>query len=209
MSNERTCIQCKKSFPETPDYFHKSKDGLHARCKPCRRDHERRRKEKRRTKRLDEIEKGAVDLFVASARLGGANVPHSSELLEVLMEYFGGVRGFANAYMKQLYDSPSGGAFRTKMLDTVVRLVSANTAMGGAKKPLTHWSEEELEEELQQRLLEAAVTINATDVRKLPLVETHLPVAGGMPQIPAVDTANQRADGVPADRQQDEVRGVE
>jgi len=106
MSNERTCIQCKKSFPETPDYFHKSKDGLHARCKPCRRDHERRRKEKRRTKRLDEIEKGAVDLFVASARLGGANVPHSSELLEVLMEYFGGVRGFANAYMKQLYDSP-------------------------------------------------------------------------------------------------------
>lgn len=209
MSNERTCIQCKKSFPETPEHFHKSKDGLHARCKPCRRAHERGRRDKKRTKRLDEIEKGAVDLFVASARLGGANVPHSSELLEVIMEYFGGVRGFANAYMKQLYDSPAGGAFRTKMLDTVVRLVSANTAMGGAKKPLTHWSEEELEEELQQRLMEAAVTINATNVRKLPMVENHLSGAGGMPQIPTVDTAEQRPDLVPVDRQEDQVRGVE
>lgn len=207
--SEKVCIQCKKSLPETEEHFHKSKDGFHGRCKPCRREHERERKQRKRTERLDEIEKGAVDLFVASARLGGANVPHSSELLEVLMEYFGGVRGFANAYMKQLYDSPAGGAFRTKMLDTVVRLVSANTAMGGAKKPLTHWSEEELEEELQQRLLEAAVTINATNVRKLPMVEEGVPAGGGMPQIPSVDTAEQRIDGVSADEQQDQVRGVE
>ena len=201
--SHKTCIQCRKSFPENSEFFHKSKDGLHARCKPCRRAYERGRRDKKRKRKLDDIEKGAVDLFVASARLGGANVPHSSELLEVMMEYFGGVRGFANAYMKQLYDSPAGGAFRTKMLDTIVRLVSANTAMGGAKKPLTTWSEEELEEELNQRLLEAALAINAKDVRKLPVVETSVAVDGGVSPIPAVDTAEQRADSVPADGQQD------
>jgi hypothetical protein len=96
------------------------------------------------------------------------------------MEYFGGVRGFANCYMKQLFDSPSGGAFRTKMLDTVVRLVSANTAMGGAKKPLTAWSEEELEDELRQRIMEAATTIT---VQGIPLKELqhgvqNVPVVG-------------------------------
>lgn len=206
---QKTCIQCRKSFPENSEFFHKSKDGLHARCKPCRRAYERGRRDKKRKRKLDDIEKGAVDLFVASARLGGANVPHSSELLEVMMEYFGGVRGFANAYMKQLYDSPAGGAFRTKMLDTIVRLVSANTAMGGAKKPLTMWSEEELESELNQRLLEAALSLNAKELRNLPVVEAAPAVDGGVPQIPTVDTEKQRADSIPADGKQDEVRGVE
>lgn len=207
--SQKTCIQCRKSFPENAEFFHRSKDGFHARCKPCRRAHERGRRDKKRKRKLDDIEKGAVDLFVASARLGGANVPHSSELLEVMMEYFGGVRGFANAYMKQLYDSPAGGAFRTKMLDTVVRLVSTNTAMGGAKKPLTMWSEDELEEELNQRLLEAALSLNAKDLRKLPVVEATVQVDGGVSQIPSVNPENQRTDGIPADGEHDEVRRVE
>jgi hypothetical protein len=102
------------------------------------------------------------------------------------MEYFGGVRGFANCYMKQLFDSPSGGAFRTKMLDTVVRLVSANTAMGGAKKPLTAWSEEELEDELRQRILEAATTIT---VQGIPLKEMQ----HGVSNVPVVGAENDEA----------------
>jgi len=204
--SKKTCLQCKKSFPETSQHFHKSKDGFHARCKSCRGKHERERKSQQRSKSLDEIEKGAVDLFVASARIGGANIPHSSELLEVLMEYFGGVRGFANAYMKQLYDAPAGGAFRTKMLDTVVRLVSANTAMGGAKKPLTLWTEDELEEELQERLLEAAVTINASHMPALPLVETSHQDPRRVPEVSADDPAGQ---GLPDDGADRPVRGVD
>jgi hypothetical protein len=148
-----------------------------------------------------------VDLFIASARIGGANIPHSSELLEVLMEYFGGVRGFANCYMKQLFDSPSGGAFRTKMLDTVVRLVSANTAMGGAKKPLTAWSEEELEDELRARILEAATTIT---VKGIPLKEiqhgmSNVPVVGAggdevpVREVPSLPTASDEGRGHSAD----------
>lgn len=176
MSDYKACIECGTSYPATTANFHKSKDGFHAKCRKCRNKGERGARKKKRNKKLEEIEKGAVDLFTAAARIGGANIPHSSELLEVLMEYFGGVRGFANAYMKQFYDAPVGGAFRTKMLDSVVRLVVGNTAMGGAKKPLELMSEEELEAELRRQVLEAAMSLKKVEivdeVRNLPLVQT-------------------------------------
>jgi len=169
----KVCIGCGNSYPATTENFHKAKDGFHARCRKCRNKKIRADRKSKRNRKLEEIERGAVDLFIASARIGGANIPHSSELLEVLMEYFGGVRGFANAYMKQLYDAPAGGAFRTKMLDSVVRLVVGNTAMGGAKKPLELMTEEELESELRRQILEAAVQVRETidAVPGLPLVE--------------------------------------
>jgi hypothetical protein len=63
--------------------------------------------------------------------------------------------------MKQYFDSPPGGAHRTRMLETLVRLVTNNTAMGGAKKPLAHWTEDELEDELRQRIIETAITIKS------------------------------------------------
>lgn len=164
MADHKTCVECGVSYPATVANFHKSKDGLHSRCRQCRNKQERQKNKKKRNGKLAEIEKGAVDLFISSARLGGANIPHSSELLEVLMEYFGGVRGFANAFLKQYYDSPVGGAFRTKMLDTVVRLVTGNTAMGGAKKPLDLMTEEELEAELRRQVIEAAMIMRKVEV---------------------------------------------
>jgi hypothetical protein len=167
----KVCIGCQRELPAATTHFHKSKDGFHARCRKCRNQKIRKDRGKKQNRKLEEIEKGAVDLFVASARIGGANIPHSSELLEVLMEYFGGVRGFANAFMKQLYDAPVGGAFRTKMLESIMRLITANTAMGGAKKPLELMSEEELEAELRRQVLEAAMQIHRVEVVDAPRIE--------------------------------------
>jgi hypothetical protein len=204
---KRRCIQCRSQYPETPDYFHKAKDGgYHARCKKCRSEYEKTQRKTKRQRKLDEIEKGAVDTYIAAARIGGANVPHSSELLEVLMEYFGGVRGFANAYMKQFYEAAPGGAFRTKMLDTRVRLVQGNTAMGGAKKPLDLWTDDELDDELQKRVMQAAMVINAQDVQRLPLVEADFGAPGGMPPLSAEHPIEARPDAVPSDNPDDEVR---
>lgn len=182
MSESKTCIECGVTYPATPTYFHKSKDGYHARCRKCRNKKIRKERKGKRNKKLDEIEKGGVGLFVASARIGGANIPHSSELLETLMEYFGGVRGFGNAFMKQYYDSPVGGAFRTKMLESVMRLVQNNTAMGGAKKPFDLMTDEELEAEIRRQVLEAALTMKLQEkkdeLQRLPVVhqETGVPV---------------------------------
>lgn len=190
MSALRICIGCQQSLPADTKHFHRSKDGFHARCRKCRNRLERGKRQKKRNKKLDEIERGAVDLFVTAARIGGANIPHSSELLEVMMEYFGGVRGFASMYAKQFYDSPAGGAFRTKMLDTVVRLVVGNTAMGGAKKPLELMTEEELEAELRRQVVEAAMNMQKVsvidEVRALPAAQ------GESPEIP--QPANNAAD---------------
>ncbi len=191
VSDLRVCIGCNQSLPATSHYFHRSKDGFHAHCRKCRNKKERGARKKKRNKKLEEIERGAVNTFITAARIGGANIPHSSELLEVLMEYFGGVRGFSNAFLKQYYDSPVGGAFRTKMLDSVLRLVVGNTAMGGAKKPLDLMTEEELEAELRKQVLEAAMTIKRVEVidgdsvPKLPLVETGLQAERVLSEIPA------------------------
>jgi len=188
--SEKVCIECGLAWPATTAHFHKSKDGFHARCRKCRNKKIRGDRKGKRNKKLDEIEKGAVKHFVAAARVGGATIPHSSELLEVLMEYFGGTRGFANLFMKQFYDAPVGGAFRTKMLDTVVRLVKDNTAMGGAKKPLELMTEEELEAELRRQVIEAAMQMKhievVDEVRGLPLVDSSGGRdAGGVSQVSA------------------------
>lgn len=210
---QKACIQCKKTLPATEEFFHKSKDGLHGRCKKCRSKHEKERRGRKIAKKLEGLERGAVDLFLASAKMGGANVPHCSELLEVVMEYFGGVRGFANAFMKQFYDSPAGGAFRTKQIETVVRLVSQNTAMGGAKKPLELWTEDELEDELRQRLIETAITLKAlpAEVRNEGGAEIHAPGGvGGTPTGPGrVEVEGGGGGDGQLPPQQAEVRGPE
>lgn len=209
---EKVCIGCGLSWPATTTHFHKSKDGFHARCRRCRNQKIKGERKKKRNKKLDEIEKGAVNLFVASARLGGANIPHSSELLEILMEYFGGVRGFGNIFLKQYYDSPVGGAFRTKMLESIMRLVQNNTAMGGAKKPLELMSEEELEAELRRQVMEAAMQIKKVEVvdevRNLPMVESPADVdVGRVSEIPA--PGERQGGGVPANLEQHILRGME
>jgi hypothetical protein len=156
----KRCTKCQKDLPAHA--YHVAADGRrHSMCKTCRSERERKRRKKGKDERLDRIEADAVDAFCQVARMGGSNVPHSAELVETILEYMGGVAGFSNLFMKQYYDSPPGGAHRTRMLETMVRLVTNNTAMGGAKKPLSHWSEEELDDELRQRLLETATVINA------------------------------------------------
>lgn len=185
----KTCIDCGRIHPATTEFFHKFKDGLNARCRACRNKKDRKGRALKRNEKLDEIERGGVDLFIKAARLGGATIPHSSELLETMMEYFGGVRGFTNAFMKQFYQAPVGGAFRTKMLDTVIRLVSQNTAMGGAKKPLDLMTEQELEAEARRRIMEAALAITGKvkghEVRNLQVLDAPESGMGAVPAIPA------------------------
>ena len=74
---------------------------------------------------------------------GGAKVPHSAELLESIMTFYGGVDGFAAMLMKHFWASPSGGQQRGKVLEMISKLVTANADQGGSKIPLALWTEEE------------------------------------------------------------------
>jgi len=198
----RICTECGGRYPLTKDHWHRSKDGWHAKCRECRNKSEKRGRDKVRSKKLGEIEKGAVDLFISAARVGGANIPHSSELLEVLMRYFGGVEGFSRAFIKQFFDAPAGGAFRTKQLDSVLRLIVSNTAMGGSKKPLDLMTEEELEAQYRRDVLAAAMAYQG---QKIALEQKHaLPEVqvvqlghagegpGGVPPVPAPDGRDEQ-----------------
>jgi len=194
MSDSRACTQCGVTYELTPQFWHKSRDGFHTKCRACRNKEEKRGRQKLRNKKLTEIERGAVDLFLAASRVGGQTIPHSSELLEVLMRYFGGVEGFGNAFMKQYYESPVGGAFRTKQLETVVRLIVGNTAMGGSKKPLELMTEEELEAQYRRDVLAAAIQMRNSMEKdrhavprlpELPLVSEDAAGSGGVPEVSA------------------------
>jgi hypothetical protein len=149
----KVCSECGQQLPDNQDNFKRKKDGLlDTRCLICRRAINAGKRKRKKAQYLKDVEVGAVNNFLSVAQAGGQNIPHSAEMLERLMEYFGGTGGFAALLVKQYFDSPPGGAARTKMLETVVRLVTKNTDQGGAKKPMTQWTEDELEAELDRRL---------------------------------------------------------
>jgi len=169
---DRQCRDCGKYYPDTEDHFKKRRDGsLDTRCLICRRRTLQGKKAKEKEATLRDIEQGAVNEFLKKTSRGGENIPHSSEVLERLMEYFGGVSGFSGLLMKQYFDSAPGGSTRTKMLEAMLRLVVKNTEMGGAKKPMEQWTDDELEAELDARLARVAQQfqgriINATATEK-------------------------------------------
>jgi hypothetical protein len=149
----KTCTDCGKTLPASAEHFRQRKDGLlDIRCLVCRREKLRGKRKKEDARSLRDIEVGAVASFMTAATTGGESIPHSCEVLERMMEYFGGVSGFTSLLVKQYFDSQPGGATRTKMLDSVLRLVVKNTDQGGAKKPLGQWTDLELEAALDGRL---------------------------------------------------------
>lgn len=156
------CIKCGVEYPLDAEHFHQHKGKeLSGVCKQCHKADRKRDAEKAKAKRrasLKKIEEAGIDLYAKLAQAGGSNIPHSAELVEKVCEYFGGVSGFAAIMVKQYYDSPAGSSTRNKMLETVCRLVQSNVDSGGAKKPLSLWTEEELESELQDRFRKAILS---------------------------------------------------
>lgn len=198
--SDKTCTDCGQTFPESRDHFRKKKDGSwDARCVICRAKVNRGKKKKQKERDMRAIEEGALNAFTKAAGRGGENIPHSSELLERLMDYFGGSNGFAAMMVKQYFDAPPGGSHRTKLLEGIVRLVTKNTELGGAKKPLTQWSDEELESELDQRLRRIAMSVGGgfLDVQVTPQTPSDFAAA-----------VSQALGYVPAERTQGDAGGT-
>ena len=155
----KACRKCGLLRPDTAIDFplYAKKQDVCLSCVTASRRRRRALKAEARDRKIAARETRAVDTMLSAVRVGGATVPHSAELLENVMEYFGGVGGFSAVMMKQYFDAKPGSATRSKMLEMMTRLVTTNAEQGGSKKPLTFWSEEELNAEIDQRLEEAAV----------------------------------------------------
>ena len=169
---ERVCSICGQSKPlDTEHYRYRTQGGssyFTAECLECiakAKAISEARVEEREKKALEDIERSGVDVFLKTYSHGGSSIPHTAELVEQVMRYFGGVGGFSAVLVKQYWDAPAGGSARNRLLETMARLVTKNVESGGAKKPLQLWTEDELEAELEQRMAEAVasytgVTIN-------------------------------------------------
>jgi hypothetical protein len=164
VAESRQCDTCKRVMPLEKKYFPHIRGGtisFQATCRKCK-------VKLKREKELARIEGQAVDSFIGRAVRGGSNIPHTAEMLESLMHYFGGANGFASLAMKQYFESPPGGRMRNSILEMIVRLAAKNTEQGGARKPIQLYSEDELEQEINKRLEQAVLVyggkryINAT-----------------------------------------------
>lgn len=161
---KKTCTKCGEEKPLDKEHFRyrvrNGKGAYTADCKKCIYIYKQKKIEEGKLKRkmaLQEIETGGVNVFLNSITKGGNNIPHTAEVVEKVMSYFGGVSGFSSVVVKQYWDSPPGSSQRNKLLETMCRMVTRNVEAGGAKKPLQFWSEDELEQELDARLAEAAM----------------------------------------------------
>lgn len=165
----RTCAICGNDFPLDKKHFRwRVQDGkgyFTSECLLCRRNARKQAAERKKQKReasMRRVEDAGVQAFLDAITKGGSNIPHSAEVIERVFDYFGGVSGFAAVLVKQYWDSPAGGSARNKLLETMCRLVSKNVDQGGAKKPISLWSEEELEQELNRRFEQAVAVVTGT-----------------------------------------------
>lgn len=171
----RQCEACQQVFPLTPAKWPRvpgSQQAFRYTCKTCH-------KKKKQKAKMDRLEGAAVEAYLAKTISGGSNVPHTAELLESIMHYFGGTNGFASILLKQYFESPAGSRMRNSILEMIVRLAAKNTEQGGAKKPVQLLSEEELEAEINKRLEQAVLTYGG--VRYINAPQEEAAAAPGLP----------------------------
>jgi hypothetical protein len=149
----RRCEECEEDLELKKENFACVR-GTHANferiCRRCKKTLEAKAK-------MQALEAAAVEKFIEVGGTGGSDVPHTSEMLESMMRVFGGTNGFANLVAKQYFDCKPGSRLRNSTLEMVTRLATKNTEHGGAKKPMELMTEEELEEQITQRIQNAAL----------------------------------------------------
>lgn len=169
----RQCEICKqakplKAFPRVPGTQH----NYQRKCRTCK-------AADRNRQQLDKIEREAIRTYLTRTVGGGSNIPHTAELLEGIMNYFGGANGFASLVMKQYFESKPGSRMRNSLLEMVVKLASKNTEQGGARKPVSLYTDEELEDEINGRIKLAVQSYRYIDAPQETTALAGLPAADG------------------------------
>lgn len=70
-------------------------------------------------------------------------IPNLADIVEKLIDRWGGAENFANAYYTEYKNSPSI-AFRGRMLESILRLMQAYAATAGPQEEISGLSEDEL-----------------------------------------------------------------
>lgn len=204
---ERTCNVCGNTYPLDKQHFRWRKDyeAFTAECLACRskqRAASKKRAELKRGETLRRIEEAGVDLFLGSVQGGGSNIPHTAEVIERVFQYFGGTGGMAAVLVKQYWDAAPGSSARNRLLETICRMVTKNVDAGGAKKPLSLWTEEELEQELNKRFEQALSAFQGRTINVRPTEALPAPEEEASESLAAGNTERPDDLGVPAGKPQ-------
>jgi len=119
--SDRICSICGKTYPLDRKHFRwresNGKGRYTAECRSCTAAEKKKAKKKARARRqsaLKQIEVAGAEVFLQTVARGGSNIPHSAEVIERVMQYFGGVAGVSAMVVKQYYDAPPGGSTRSR-----------------------------------------------------------------------------------------------
>lgn len=155
---ERVCRLCQNTYPLTLEFFHGDtarEPPFHLECKTCRNAQKRGKFLALAHEKQEQIRKALV-LQALGAAIKNPQAPHTAEITERVCAHMGGVEGLAISVHEHFLNTEIGGPQRTNMLRIILDLIKANVSLGGAKKPLDYYSEEELESELNARVSQVA-----------------------------------------------------
>jgi hypothetical protein len=159
----RLCNGCKKTFPLTPNNFHRDADdefGYKALCKKCRLTAAKARDDRRLVNNANSLKRDADEILdaatsflqVTSSAAAKNSVPHLAELYEQMMWAFGGSEGMASKYRETFERAPEGGSVRKGILDTIMKTGEKVSEMGVAQVPTELIADDDLSKEVQSRL---------------------------------------------------------
>lgn len=160
---EAMCTQCMKTLPQTPSYFHKdasTESGYKEVCIDCRKKKQEKEHNEELVSKVEALDKGALRFLDIATQRDANRVPHLAELFEQMMHVFGGADGLAKHYLSNYLAAPAGGQVRQRMLDRLIGMGQKVSELGAAQVPLDLIPEDELEKEVQERILSIANTVD-------------------------------------------------
>lgn len=152
----KCCTICQDTLPLDAIHFTRdraSADGFRDECRTCRSEQRKQERKGDIDERLQALDKAALNMIQMVANHDFSRVPHVAEVFECLMRVFGGPQGFAEHYMGTYLSAKPGSQQRIKLLSTVTMLANQATQSGAVQVPKEYLSDEDLERELQKRLI--------------------------------------------------------
>jgi len=152
-STQKQCLgPCHEILPRSEQYFDRSarrRDGFKTWCKRCLTARKKGILDRVLSDSLQKLDTGIL-ASVLRGEQGGPNVPHITQVIEMVMAHLGGVRGFATYYIANLLAAPPGSQTRERMLNKLMAMVQAASSDERVNKPRELESEEELQARVAQ-----------------------------------------------------------
>ncbi len=136
-----------------------SRDGLGTTCKYCTKEEvilSEKREMDERLQRFEEQSLAVLEAITLAPRHEAAKSPHLANLLEDVVEVFGGTVGYARHLYALYLGAKPGSTVRMRCLEVIERFTKEASAQGYVERPLSTMTDDEIDklvEEQRARLM--------------------------------------------------------